>query len=100
MLQPTSGTAMVEGLDTSSQMAAIRRSLGVCPQFDILWPHLTVSEHLATYWALKGGAGGAAGARGAAEEAAAEVGGAGRLGGRGGGCKGGSFGAGSGDNLC
>lgn len=73
MLQPSGGAAAVEGLDAATQMAAIRRSLGVCPQFDILWPHLTVGEHLETYWALKGGAGGAAGGRGVAEEAAAEV---------------------------
>jgi hypothetical protein len=79
MLQPTAGRAWVEGLDAATQMAAIRRGLGVCPQFDILWPHLTVREHLSTYWALKGGARGARGA--AVEGAAAEASGGG--GGRG-----------------
>jgi hypothetical protein len=78
MLQPSGGSAAVEGLDVATSMAAIRRSLGVCPQFDILWPRLTVAEHLTTYWALKGGGGdggGAAGARAAVAAAAAEVGG-------------------------
>ncbi|KIY93955.1 ATP-binding cassette sub-family A member 7 [Monoraphidium neglectum] len=77
MLQPSGGSAAVEGLDVATSMAAIRRSLGVCPQFDILWPRLTVAEHLTTYWALKGGGGdggGAAGARAAVAAAAAEVG--------------------------
>jgi hypothetical protein len=61
----------VDGLEVSTQMAAIRHRLGVCPQFDILWPHLSVREHLATYWALKGG--GRGGAAAAVEAAAAEV---------------------------
>jgi ABC-type multidrug transport system ATPase subunit len=29
-------------------------SLGVCPQFDLLWPELTVEEHLLFYARLKG----------------------------------------------
>jgi len=28
--------------------------MGVCPQFDILWPDLTVEEHLLFYARLKG----------------------------------------------
>lgn len=35
-------------------MAAIRQDLGVCPQFDILWPEITVKEHLMLYAAIKG----------------------------------------------
>jgi ATP-binding cassette subfamily A (ABC1) protein 1/ATP-binding cassette subfamily A (ABC1) protein 3 len=46
MLQPSSGTALINGLDILTDMAAIRRDLGVCPQFDILWPDITVREHL------------------------------------------------------
>ncbi|GBF94218.1 hypothetical protein Rsub_06488 [Raphidocelis subcapitata] len=72
MLQPTAGSAFVAGLDAATRMRAIRRRLGICPQFDVLWPQLTVAEHLATYWTLKGGASG--GARAAVEAAAAEVG--------------------------
>lgn len=28
--------------------------MGVCPQFDLLWPDLTVEEHLYFYARLKG----------------------------------------------
>ena len=28
--------------------------MGVCPQFDLLWPDLTVEEHLLFYARLKG----------------------------------------------
>ena len=28
--------------------------IGVCPQFDLLWPELTVEEHLLFYARLKG----------------------------------------------
>ena len=35
-------------------MTAIRQDLGVCPQFDILWPEITVKEHLMLYAAIKG----------------------------------------------
>lgn len=28
--------------------------MGVCPQFDLLWPQLTVEEHLRFYARLKG----------------------------------------------
>ena len=41
------------------QMGRIRQSLGVCPQFDILWPNITVAEHLQLYAAIKGYRGGA-----------------------------------------
>jgi ABC-type multidrug transport system ATPase subunit len=35
-------------------MPAIRRFIGLCPQFDILWDELTAREHLELYAALKG----------------------------------------------
>jgi len=35
-------------------MTAIRQDLGVCPQFDILWPEITVKEHMMLYAAIKG----------------------------------------------
>ena len=82
VLEATSGAAYVDGLPAATAMGAIRRRLGVCPQFDLLWPQLTVAEHLRLYWALRGGA--ARDARAAAEAAAAEVRG-GRQGASGGG---------------
>ncbi|KAG2483446.1 hypothetical protein HYH03_017700 [Edaphochlamys debaryana] len=54
MLQPSSGRAWVNGFDTATQMDQVRASLGICPQFDILWPDLTVAEHLQLYLAIKG----------------------------------------------
>jgi ABC-type multidrug transport system ATPase subunit len=54
MLQPSSGTALIHGRDIRTHMAAIRTSLGICPQFDVLWPDLTVREHLQLYARIKG----------------------------------------------
>lgn len=54
MLPPTAGRAIIDGRDAERDMPSIRASLGVCPQFDILWPVLTVLEHLHIYAALRG----------------------------------------------
>jgi ATP-binding cassette subfamily A (ABC1) protein 3 len=54
MLAPTSGAMSVFGRDVSESLSEIRRDLGVCPQHDVLWPDLTVREHLQLYGALKG----------------------------------------------
>ena len=35
-------------------MQEVRASLGICPQFDVLWPTLTVREHLELYAAFAG----------------------------------------------
>lgn len=50
----TSGDAIINGLSVKNDMTAIRQDLGVCPQFDILWPEITVKEHLMLYAAIKG----------------------------------------------
>ena len=50
---PTSGTAHVYGYDIRTDMAKIYEMMGVCPQFDILWPLLTVVETLRFYCKLK-----------------------------------------------
>ena len=54
MLTPTSGDASVYGASILTDMPHIRQSLGVCPQFDILWPEITAREHLTLYAAIKG----------------------------------------------
>ncbi|BDA45751.1 probable ATP-binding cassette sub-family A member 3 [Coccomyxa sp. Obi] len=54
MLPPTSGDAFVYGASILTDMPRIRQSLGVCPQFDILWPEITAREHLTLYAAIKG----------------------------------------------
>lgn len=48
-LPPTSGTAWINKLDITRDMEKIRKSLGLCPQHDILFDLLTVSEHLAFF---------------------------------------------------
>lgn len=45
----TSGEAYINGYDISKQMVQIRKSLGVCPQQNLLFNYLTVSEHLYFY---------------------------------------------------
>lgn len=35
-------------------MSNIRKSIGVCPQFDILWNVLTGEEHLQLFASIKG----------------------------------------------
>lgn len=54
LIPPDSGTAMIEGVDITENMDEIRRHLGVCPQHDVLFPELTVSEHLQMFAAFKG----------------------------------------------
>eukprot|EP00052_Salpingoeca_macrocollata_P025254 m.229564 g.229564 ORF g.229564 m.229564 type:complete len:1857 (+) comp22401_c4_seq1:3439-9009(+) len=54
MFPPTSGTAVVNGYDVRENTEQVRRSLGLCPQFDVLWDELTVAEHLRFFGELKG----------------------------------------------
>ncbi|CAF0791152.1 unnamed protein product [Brachionus calyciflorus] len=51
---PTSGQAKIDGLDISESMDTIRKSLGFVPQHNVLFPGLTVKEHLWFYARLKG----------------------------------------------
>jgi len=43
---PTSGEAYVMGNSITTEMTGVRKSLGLCPQFNILFDLLTVDEHL------------------------------------------------------
>uniref|UniRef100_A0A6Q2XA99 ABC transporter domain-containing protein n=1 Tax=Esox lucius TaxID=8010 RepID=A0A6Q2XA99_ESOLU len=54
LFPPSSGRAYINGYDISQDMALIRRSLGLCPQHDVLFDNLTVREHLLFYAQLKG----------------------------------------------
>lgn len=57
MLEPTSGQAIMLGRNISGNpnaLDALREQLGVCPQHDILYPNLSVQEHMELYAALKG----------------------------------------------
>ncbi|KAF6122835.1 hypothetical protein HJG60_000032 [Phyllostomus discolor] len=54
LFPPTSGRAYINGYEISQDMVQIRRSLGLCPQHDVLFDNLTVTEHLYFYAQLKG----------------------------------------------
>uniref|UniRef100_A0A3B4ZGQ4 P-type phospholipid transporter n=1 Tax=Stegastes partitus TaxID=144197 RepID=A0A3B4ZGQ4_9TELE len=51
---PTSGTAYINGRDIRTDIDIIRTSMGMCPQYNILFKHLTVEEHILFYSLLKG----------------------------------------------
>ena len=46
LFSPTSGDAKINGFNVRSDMAKARDSLGLCPQHNMLFPSLTVLEHL------------------------------------------------------
>eukprot|EP00043_Microstomoeca_roanoka_P013498 m.132210 g.132210 ORF g.132210 m.132210 type:complete len:1829 (+) comp15771_c0_seq2:231-5717(+) len=54
LYQPTSGTATINGHDITTDMAGARQSLGLCPQFDVLFDSLTFAEHIIFFSRLKG----------------------------------------------
>ncbi|XP_029955495.1 retinal-specific phospholipid-transporting ATPase ABCA4-like [Salarias fasciatus] len=54
MFPPSSGTATIYGSDICTDMDSIRLSLGMCPQHNILFQHMTVAEHILFYSLLKG----------------------------------------------
>ncbi|XP_070816442.1 phospholipid-transporting ATPase ABCA1 isoform X1 [Chaetodon trifascialis] len=54
LFPPTSGTVYIKGMDIRHDMNIIRRTLGVCPQHNVLFDILTVEEHVWFYGCLKG----------------------------------------------
>ncbi|KAL3819386.1 hypothetical protein ACJIZ3_005340 [Penstemon smallii] len=52
----TGGDALIHGysIRSSTGMSNIRRMIGVCPQFDILWDALSGQEHLSLFANIKG----------------------------------------------
>ncbi|EOA25659.1 hypothetical protein CARUB_v10019010mg [Capsella rubella] len=53
IIKPSSGTALVQGLDILTDMDRIYTTIGVCPQHDLLWETLSGREHLLFYGRLK-----------------------------------------------
>ena len=51
---PTSGNAYILGNNIRENMSEIRKTIGICPQFDIQWDSLTPYEHVVFYSRLKG----------------------------------------------
>eukprot|EP00004_Rigifila_ramosa_P009639 TRINITY_DN2126_c0_g1_i2.p2 TRINITY_DN2126_c0_g1~~TRINITY_DN2126_c0_g1_i2.p2 ORF type:complete len:624 (+),score=164.82 TRINITY_DN2126_c0_g1_i2:3710-5581(+) len=54
LLHPSSGLCLVDGVDVETKSVHARSVLGVCPQFDVVWDELTVSEHFTFYARVKG----------------------------------------------
>ena len=53
LFSATAGGAEINGYDINTEMDLIRRSLGICPQHNVLFDRLTVREHLAFFAMLK-----------------------------------------------
>ncbi|XP_037302966.1 LOW QUALITY PROTEIN: phospholipid-transporting ATPase ABCA1 [Manduca sexta] len=54
MVPPTSGSVTINGYNIVSETELARRSVGICPQHNVLFPDLTVAEHIVFYAKLKG----------------------------------------------
>ncbi|TNN08455.1 Retinal-specific ATP-binding cassette transporter [Schistosoma japonicum] len=54
ILQPTKGKIIMHGQVTNQRFDVLRRMLGYCPQYDILYDTLTVAEHINLFGSLKG----------------------------------------------
>eukprot|EP01083_Nonionella_stella_P010106 28916_1 len=50
----STGLALVASYDVGSEKIQVYERLGNCPQFDVVWPFLTVGEHLKFFARLKG----------------------------------------------
>jgi len=55
-IEPTSGEVNIGGYDVQNRIeySSIRNLIGYCPQFDALFPNLSVKEHLEFYAHIKG----------------------------------------------
>ncbi|CAL2029810.1 unnamed protein product [Caenorhabditis brenneri] len=54
LYSPSSGTAKIYQRDIRTDLRRVRDVLGICPQHNVLFSHLTVSEQLRLFAALKG----------------------------------------------
>jgi ATP-binding cassette subfamily A (ABC1) protein 3 len=53
LYEPTAGDATLYGRKISTDMQAVRKFIGVCPQHDVLFSSLTCREHLKIFGQLK-----------------------------------------------
>ncbi|XP_037646002.1 uncharacterized protein abca12 isoform X7 [Sebastes umbrosus] len=53
LFAPSSGTIEVYGRDMQTNIDDVRRELGVCMQYDVLFEHMTTKEHLLLYGQIK-----------------------------------------------
>jgi len=54
LAKPSKGTAYINGFDIRSEMDMVQRSMGLAPQYEVIYDDLTVEEHLLFYARLKG----------------------------------------------
>ncbi|KAL4616614.1 ATP-binding cassette sub-family A member 12, partial [Arapaima gigas] len=53
LFAPSSGLIEVYGKDMQAHIDDIRKELGICMQYDVLFDHLTIKEHLLLYGQIK-----------------------------------------------
>lgn len=53
LFAPSSGTIEVYGRDMQTNIDDVRKELGVCMQYDVLFDHMTTKEHLLLYGQIK-----------------------------------------------
>ena len=54
LTSPDLGGATITGYDLRTEIDKIRECIGICPQHDVLFPELTVDEHLRLFASIKG----------------------------------------------
>ena len=54
LIRPTGGGCDVLGLSIQRDMPLIRQFVGLCPQHNVLFPRLSVDEHLRCFGVIKG----------------------------------------------
>lgn len=54
LLNKDSGIIKYYGKSSDADLDEIRRFTGICPQSDVVYPNLTVEEHLEFYGRIKG----------------------------------------------
>jgi ABC-type multidrug transport system ATPase subunit len=54
VLAPTSGDILINGMSVKTDQVDIRKTIGVCPQFDRYWDLLSGREHIDVFAALRG----------------------------------------------
>lgn len=53
-LGKSSGDVRIDGKSIDDEIIGIRKVIGVCPQFDILWEEMTAAQHVEMFCRLKG----------------------------------------------
>ena len=54
ILESTEGSVSLFGIDMFEKMEEARKTMGVCPQHDVLFDLLTPEEHLDIFYEFKG----------------------------------------------